>query len=43
MGVSSLRDLAVSDLNRAKSLLEPVVYKRTRHVVTENARVLSNS
>ena len=40
IGVSSLRDLAVSDLDRANSLLESVVYKRVRHVVTENARVL---
>jgi galactokinase len=40
MGVSSLRDLSVDDLARAESLLEPLVYKRTRHVVTENARVL---
>ena len=40
MGVSSLRDLSVNDLARAESLLEPLVYKRTRHVVTENARVL---
>ena len=40
MGVSSLRDVQVSDLARAESLLEPLVYKRVRHVVTENARVL---
>jgi galactokinase len=40
MGVASLRDLAASDLPRAKSLLGPLVYKRVRHVVTENARVL---
>jgi galactokinase len=40
MGVSSLRDVQVSDLGRAESLLEPLVYKRVRHVVTENARVL---
>ncbi len=40
MGVSSLRDLSVSDLGRAELLLDPLVYKRTKHVVTENARVL---
>ena len=40
MGVSSLRDLSVDDLARAETLLEPLVYKRIRHVVTENARVL---
>ena len=40
MGVSSLRDLSVSDLARAELLLDPLVYKRTKHVVTENSRVL---
>lgn len=40
MGVASLRDLAVGDLVRAESLLDPIVFKRTKHVVTENARVL---
>jgi galactokinase len=40
MGVSSLRELAVADLARAQVLLDPLVYKRTKHVVTENARVL---
>jgi galactokinase len=40
MGAFSLRDIQVSDLARAESLLEPLVYKRVRHVVTENARVL---
>jgi galactokinase len=40
MGVSSLRDLSVDDLSRAQALLDPLVYKRTRHVITENARVL---
>ncbi len=40
MGVSSLRDLSIDDLSRAQSILDPLVYKRTRHVITENARVL---
>ena len=40
MGVSSLRDLGISDLDKAKKILDPLVYKRVRHVVTENARVL---
>jgi galactokinase len=40
MGVSSLRDLGVSDLGKAETILDPLVYKRVRHVVTENARVL---
>ncbi len=40
MGVSSLRDLGVSDLGKAEAILDPLVFKRVRHVVTENARVL---
>jgi galactokinase len=40
MGVSSLRDLGVGDLAKAELLLDPLVYKRTKHVVSENARVL---
>jgi len=40
MGVSSLRDLGVSDLGKAETILDPLVYKRVRHVVSENARVL---
>ena len=40
MGVSSLRDLGVQDLAEAETKLEPLVFKRVRHVVTENARVL---
>jgi galactokinase len=40
MGVSSLRDLGIQDLAKAESMLEPLVFKRVRHVVTENARVL---
>jgi galactokinase len=40
MGVSSLRDLKLEDLEKAASLLDPTVLKRVRHVVTENDRVL---
>lgn len=40
MGVSSLRDIAVEDLPKAMAVLDPLVLKRVRHVVTENARVL---
>lgn len=40
MGVSSLRGLKVSDLDKAKSLLDPTVYKRVKHVVSENDRVV---
>jgi galactokinase len=40
LGVSSLRDLDVNDFKRAEQVLDPLVFKRVRHVVTENARVL---
>jgi galactokinase len=40
MGVSSLRDLSPKDLDRARTELDDVVYRRVRHVVTENQRVL---
>lgn len=40
MGVSSLRDLTESDLPKAKEVLDEVTYRRVRHVVSENQRVL---
>jgi galactokinase len=40
LGAASLRSVDVSDLKRAEQLLDPLVFKRVRHVVTENARVL---
>lgn len=40
MGVASLRDLTIGDLDRARELLDDVTFRRVRHVVTENARVL---
>jgi galactokinase len=40
MGVESLRDLSADDLRRAESLLDDVTFRRVRHVVTENQRVL---
>ncbi|MGV8912954.1 MAG: galactokinase [Rhodoglobus sp.] len=40
MGASSLRDVAVSELDRASELLDDVTFRRVRHVVTENQRVL---
>ncbi|MGB3911630.1 MAG: galactokinase [Pseudolysinimonas sp.] len=40
LGVASLRDLAVDDLPRAKAELDDVTFRRVRHVVTENQRVL---
>ncbi len=38
--VASLRDLTVDDLPRAHNLLDDETYRRVRHVVTENQRVL---
>jgi galactokinase len=39
MGVASLRDVTQESLEASKDLLEDVVYKRAKHVVTENERV----
>jgi galactokinase len=40
MGVAWLRDLETSDLARASALVDDETFRRMRHVVTENARVL---
>ncbi len=40
MGVGSLRDLSVNDLPRAQQTLDDVTFRRVRHIVTENERVL---
>ncbi len=40
MGVASLRDVSVDDLPRAERLMDDVTFRRVRHVVTENQRVL---
>jgi galactokinase len=40
MGVESLRDLSVADLDRARETLDDVTFRRVRHVVTEDQRVL---
>jgi galactokinase len=40
MGVESLRDVTVDDLGRARELLDDVTFRRVRHVVTEDQRVL---
>lgn len=39
LGVPALRDLTSADLGRAGDLLDPVTFRRVRHVVTENERV----
>jgi galactokinase len=40
MGVPALRDVTVDDLPRARELLDDVTFRRVRHIVTENQRVL---
>jgi galactokinase len=39
--VRALRDVAITDLEKYKHLLPGTVYRRCRHVVTENQRVLA--
>ncbi|HZJ39357.1 MAG TPA: galactokinase [Demequina sp.] len=41
MGVPFLRDLTVADLDKAQSVLDDETFRRVRHVVTENDRVLA--
>ncbi len=40
LGLSSLRDATPDDLPRAQQLLDDVTFRRIRHVITENQRVL---
>ncbi|SFS13853.1 galactokinase [Microbacterium sp. cf046] len=40
MGVRALRDVSVDDLARAAELMDDVTFRRVRHIVTENQRVL---
>jgi galactokinase len=40
LGVPSLRDVAATDLDRAREMLDDVTFRRVRHIVTENQRVL---
>jgi galactokinase len=42
-GIRALRDVAVADLEAWKHVLPPTVYRRCRHVVTENQRVLAGA
>jgi len=39
-GVRALRDVAPAELERCRDLLPPLIYKRCRHVVRENQRVM---
>jgi len=40
LGLGSLRELAAVDLDKAASVLDDVTFRRVRHVVGENQRVL---
>jgi galactokinase len=40
MDVPALRDVSVDDLPRAAELMDDVTFRRVRHIVTENQRVL---
>lgn len=40
MNVTSLRELDVEDLPRAQTLMDDLTFRRIRHIVTENTRVL---
>ncbi|NNC11707.1 galactokinase [Planctomonas sp. JC2975] len=40
LGVESLREVTVADLPRAREVLDGETFRRVRHVVTENQRVL---
>jgi len=40
LGVESLREIGVDELDRAGRILDDVTFRRVRHVVTENQRVL---
>ncbi|MFZ0957292.1 MAG: galactokinase [Candidatus Sulfotelmatobacter sp.] len=39
-GIRALRDVGIADLEKYKSALPETIYRRCRHVVTENQRVL---
>ena len=40
MGAASLRDVSVDQLDEAKEIMDDVTFRRVRHIVTENKRVL---
>lgn len=40
LGVEALRDVGTADLAEAQGLLDPVTFRRVRHIVTEDERVL---
>ncbi|MBW4031562.1 MAG: galactokinase [Acidobacteria bacterium] len=40
LGVETLREISIDELDRAGRLLDDVTFRRVRHVVTENQRVI---
>lgn len=40
MGATSLREVSVDELDKAKEIMDDVTFRRVRHIVTENERVL---
>lgn len=40
-GATALRDVTLAQLNSAKEQLEPVLFKRARHVISENERAVA--
>jgi galactokinase len=40
-GIRALRDVRIDDLEKYKHVLSKTVYRRCRHVITENERVLA--
>ncbi|PKI16611.1 galactokinase [Colwellia sp. 12G3] len=40
-GVSALREVTLAQLNSAKEQIDPVLFKRARHVITENTRAIT--
>ena len=42
LGVPALRDVAVADLEGARDRLDDTTFRRVRHIVTEDARVLES-
>ncbi|MEO6532359.1 MAG: galactokinase [Pseudolysinimonas sp.] len=40
LGVAALRDVSIDQLDAARGILDDVTFRRVRHVVTENQRVL---
>lgn len=41
LGLPALRDASLEQLNGAASRIDPVAFRRARHVITENARTLA--